>query len=148
MNKKLKELISKRQFAELNSKEWAKTLKAVDAEIATLINAENILREAGKLENGGSKTIELDGCKINIEAAKKIKWDSKILQAVARTMDWKMAEVIFKIKFEISETKYNDMVANTQGGMFDESLLAKINDARTVEIGEPQVKSAEFIEGE
>ena len=140
----VRNLIAERQQATANSKAWKEVADAKTGALAEIIGPEQILTDAGKMQDGGSTTIELHGGKFNVEAEKKVKWDSAKLQAVASKMPWPMVEAIFKIKFEISETKYKDLVANAKAGMFDPKILEAINGARTVEIGEAKIKSAEL----
>lgn len=141
----VKNLIIERDKALANSKAWKEEAGKKDLALAEIIGPEQIIQNAGKDKDGGSTTVELFGAKFNVEAEKKVKWDSAKLQALAATMPWPMVNAIFKIKFEIAEAKYKDLVTNAGAGMFDPAILKAINDARTVEIGEAKIKSAELV---
>lgn len=90
------------------------------------------LAEAGKTQ--GSITAEIDGVKLNYELKPKITWDSKRLQVVAAEMPWDKVEKIFSIKFSVKETTYKALT--------DDSLIASLNEARTVEHTEPKISLA------
>jgi len=140
----VKGLIEARESAKSHEKGWKEEQKRIDSELASIIEPAEIAKAAGKDKTGGSKTVEMYGGKFTVDVEKKVSWDSAKLQAVAASLPWEMVEAIFKIKFEISETKYKDLVENSKGGMFDPEVLKKINDARTVEIGEAKIKAVEI----
>jgi len=137
----VRQLIVARETALKNSKGWKEEAAKIDAQISEIISPEAILREAGKLEDGGSKTVEIDGGKFNIGADKKIKWDSAMLQAVAAKMDWETVSNLFKIKFEMPEAKYKAAL-----GLLPADVVTQINEARTVEVGEAKIKKVELLE--
>lgn len=141
----LQDLIQKRNDALENSKAWKNEAARVDAQIAEIINPEDILRNAGKLTDGGSTTVEMNGGKFNIAADKTVKWNSDILRVVASKMPWNIVSTLFKITFEMSETKYKSLKESAAVGMIDADLLKHIDEARTVSVGEPKIKSAEII---
>jgi hypothetical protein len=90
------------------------------------------LAEAGKTQ--GSITVDIDGVKLNYELKPKITWDSKRLQAVAAEMPWDKVEKIFSIKFSVKETTYKALT--------DDTLIASLNEARTVEHTDPKISLA------
>jgi len=141
----IRKLIQDRAIAKSNELGWKAAGAKYLEQIAEIINPAQIAKEAGKDKDGGSKTVEMHGAKFSIEAEKKVSWDSAQLQAVAATLPWKVVAAIFKIKFEISEAKYKSLVENADAGMFDPEVLEKIKAARTVEIGEAKIKTAELI---
>jgi len=113
----------------------------LEAAKATIQNALNertkdqlaaALAEAGKTQ--GSITVDIDGVKLNYELKPKITWDSKRLQAVAAEMPWDKVEKIFSIKFSVKETTYKALT--------DDTLIASLNEARTVEHTDPKISLA------
>lgn len=142
---KIEYLVKARTEALMHAKAWKEEADRMTGQLAEIIGPEELLSNAGKLKDGGSTTVELHGAKFNVEAEKKVKWDSGKLQTIASKMAWPVVDAIFKIKFEIAETKYKDLVTNAGAGMFDPEVLKAINDARTVEIGEAKIKSAELV---
>lgn len=141
----VQQLVTKRNEALMHAKAWKEEADRMTSQLAEIIGPEELLSNAGKLKDGGSTTVELHGAKFNVEAEKKVKWDSGKLQTIASKMAWPVVSAIFKIKFEIAETKYKDLVTNAGAGMFDPAILSAINDARTVEVGEAKIKSAELM---
>jgi len=141
----VKELIEGRAAAKTNETAWKAHVAKLTEQLAEIIGPEAILRAAEKLESGGATTTEMHGGKFTVEAEKKVSWDSKKLQDIAATLPWKQVLAIFKIKFEISETVYKSLVTNAEAGIFDIKILEKIKEARTVEIGQPKIKSAELV---
>jgi hypothetical protein len=141
----VKQLIEARDKAIQNSKAWGAEAKRIDGQLAEVINPEDLVKQAGKDQTGGATTVELYGAKFTVEAEKKVKWDSTKLQKVASRLTWPVVLAIFKIKFEIAEAKHKDLTVNAGAGMFDPEILKAINDARTVEIGEAKIKSAELV---
>ncbi len=73
------------------------------------------------------------------EVSKKVEWDGDKLRAIAAKMPWITAEKVFDIKFSVPERVFSAIT--------DESLLAQLNDARTVKYGTPVVKFVGFKEG-
>lgn len=116
----------------------AEELKELEAELTDRLSGEvaQIMVQMGKshgeltLSITNQQTGEVMKFKANI--SKTVKWDSKRLQEIAGTMDWEKAEKLFDIKFSVQEKTYN--------AIFDEQLLAQINEARTVKYGEVAVK--------
>lgn len=87
------------------------------------------LDAAGKVD--GSASMELDGVKLTYKVSKEIDWDNEKLKAIAASMDWASASRIFDIKFKVPERVYNAIP--------DTSLVARLNEARTVTYKEPAV---------
>ena len=136
----IQDLLEKKAQAKTNIKAWKIVEKDIDASIADIINPEAILREADKLEDGGSKSIEMHGAKFSVEAKKTVKWDSAKLQAVAAQMDWPTVSALFDITFKMKEKTFE-----ASQGLMDPSVMNQIKDARAVTIGEPSIKKAELI---
>lgn len=90
------------------------------------------LAAAGKTQ--GEVTAEIDGVKLTYSSKPKITWDSKKLQDLAGEMSWDKVQKIFSIKFSVKETTYKAIV--------DDALVAKLNEARTVEHTEPKISLA------
>ena len=139
------QLVTQKNEAKINADGWKAEGKRIDAELARIISPETHLIAAGKMVAGGSTTIEEHGVKFVVEAKKEVKWDSAKLQNIAARMPWEMVESIFKIAFEITETSYKNCLNNTKSGMLDAQIMALIDDARTVQIGEAKIKTAEII---
>ena len=107
---------------------------AINDEISSriAISAKASLDQAGK--DAGTVNLELqDGVTAKCVATKTVKWDSKKLEAVARTMDWGRVQKLFTLKFGMSETVYKGIDA------VDPELRARIDEARTVTISEPKI---------
>lgn len=82
----------------------------------------------------GSATLPLqDGFAVKAEVKQTVKWDSAKLQEVAQTLPWERVIVLFKIKFEMSETIYKGVAA------LSPELRAQIDAARTTVIGDPSI---------
>lgn len=139
------QLINAKSKAKENENGWKAEGKRIDGELAEIIKPEDQLRAAGKLKDGGSKTVEEYGCKFTLEASKDVKWDSAKLQAVAAQLPWAQVEHIFKIKFEISETVYKQLKASVAAGMFSAELMKQIDEARTFTVGEAKITKAEIL---
>lgn len=112
--------------------------------IEDIINPEDMLRRAGKLEDGGSKTETMYGCSLNVKAEKKVKWDSEQLQRVAETLEWKDVVLWFKIEFSITEKLFKELEKHAAFGNFDQGAFNKIKEARTVKIEQPKLVAASF----
>lgn len=117
-------------------------IESLHVQIAEIVQPAEKLKAAGK--EHGETSFEEDGAKFTVGADKKVKWDSAKLMAIAQTLPWQQAVSMFKITFEMQETKYKALVDNVQSGLVSQDLLDKINDARTVEIGEVKLKKAEL----
>ena len=90
------------------------------------------LAAAGKQH--GEISREVDGVKLTYSLDRKVKWDTKQLQAVAASLPWATVERVFKIKFEVPEPTYKALT--------DDSLRARLDEARTVEYAQPKVTFA------
>lgn len=142
----VRQLITDRTKAKENESGWKAERTRIDGAIAEIIQPEEVLKLHGKMENGGSKTVIMDGGKFTLKAEKTVKWDSDKLQNLAATLPWATVAALFKIKFEVTEAKYADIKTNTEAGLLDPSILAAINAARTVTIGEAKIESAELAD--
>lgn len=142
----VRQLIIDRDQAKANQEGWKDQFDKITDQLAEVVKPEGHLKAAGKLETGGSTTVEDSGGKFTFEAAKSVKWDSDKLQNIAAGLKWNMVISLFKIKFEMTETQYKNLVSNVQAGVIDQSILDAVNDARTVNIGEAKIKSAELIQ--
>lgn len=87
------------------------------------------LASAGKTE--GEVSREVDGVKLTYAIKPKVKWDAAKLQAIAASLEWDVAQRVFKIDFSVPEKTYKAIT--------DKGLLNRLTDARTVEYGEPKV---------
>ena len=139
-------LLEDRAQAKQHSASWKKIEKALDVQISEIINPEGVLREAKKLENGGSKSIKQAGSKIEVEAKKEVKWDNTQLQNIASAMPWQSVVQLFKIDFEMKESVYKGIQDSVKAGLQDPDFLNKLNVARTVKIGEPKIKSIKLLD--
>lgn len=142
----LKQLIEQKASAKENQAAWKTEEGRLDTEMAQIMNPAGYLAKEGKLEDGGSMTFREGFLKFNFIAEKKVKYDSKALQAIASKMPWGQVDAIFKIKFDISETIYKTLVTNAKAGMFSQDILDQINLARTVKVEPAKVKEASIIE--
>ena len=141
----LRQLVLERSEAKKNAAGWKAEFDRITEQMSQMLNPEYHLTNAGKMQSGGSTTIEENDVKFVVEAKKEVKWDSAKLQNIAARMPWEMVESIFKIAFEITETSYKNCLNNTKSGMLDAQIMALIDDARTVQIGEAKIKTAEII---
>lgn len=87
------------------------------------------LTAAGKTD--GEVSREVDGVKLTYAVKPKVKWDNARLQAIAAGMPWDVAQRVFKIEFAVPERTFKALT--------DNGLIAKLNEARTVEYSEPKV---------
>lgn len=87
------------------------------------------LAAAGKTD--GEVSREIDGVKMTFAIKPKVKWDGKKLEAIAASLPWNVTTKVFKIEFTVPERTFKAMT--------DDGLLAKLNEARTVEYSEPKV---------
>lgn len=118
--------------------------KFLSTQLCEIIKPEEIIKAKGK--EYGEVTAEVDGAKITVGSDKDVKWDSAKLMVIAGTIDWKQAVAMFKITFEMSETKYKALVDNVAAGIQPQELLDRVNEARTVKITEAKLKKAELAE--
>lgn len=134
------------------TKQSTTELRSLFADITETINAQKamlaeiqaeLLRRHGELlrskleaagKTDGSATMEIEGVKLTYKVGKDIDWDNDKLRAIAGTMDWATASRIFDIKFKVPEKVYNAIP--------DTSLVARLNEARTVTYKEPVVAFA------
>lgn len=118
-------------------------VKKTDAALSEIIRPEAVLLAAGK--EHGQTTLETDGVKITVKADKKVKWDSAKLMEIATKLPWEQVRNLFKITFEMPETKYGFLAENVKAGMQPAELLQDIDEARTVEIGEAKISAVELL---
>jgi len=123
----------RRLVADIN--ETIAAQKAMVEHITQVITERHAPRMALEMELAGKQhgeiSREIDGVKLTYCVDKKVKWDSKQLQALASSLPWSTVERVFKIKFEVPEPTYKALT--------DDTLRAKIDEARTVEICAPKV---------
>lgn len=141
MNQPLKEVPLHALRVLLSAAEQAKSVAIADI---TSIRDEITCRLRGDAEKlfaasdktSGDITFEsADGSKFKASIGKTVSWDGKILQGIARGMEWEQAQNLFDIKFSIKEAKY--------AALFDPELKAKIDDARTVKYGDLSISPME-----
>jgi hypothetical protein len=82
----------------------------------------------------GDVTGEIDGVKVTYSVKNKVEWDQDSMKAIAGSMPWNMVERIFKIEFAVAERTFKALT--------DQSLIDKLNDARTVKYSEPKISFA------
>jgi len=82
----------------------------------------------------GDITLVLEGVKLKGKIPKKVVWDNRKLQALAASLPWDQAQKIFDIKFSVPEKNYSAL------SIAGSDLVAKLDDARTVEIGDFKVE--------
>lgn len=145
MDSVVQQLVKEQAAAKVNSDAWKAEAARKNAELVQMLNPEAYVKAAGKNETGGSTTVTEHGAKFTMEMEKKVKWDSKKLQAIAAKLPWAQVEAVFKISFEVTEAVYKSLVTNANAGLFPKETLALIDDARTVEISEAKIKSAEIV---
>lgn len=114
------------------------TLKDLEDQFSEVMLGEAAaeFNEAGKGE--GEVTFVIDGIKAIGKATKTVKWDSDKLQAVAAELPWPTVERLFDIKFSMKEAIYKAIP--------DESLRAKVNEARTTKVAPLAVSFVGFSE--
>ncbi len=95
-------------------------------------SAKNLLIEQGK-SHGIVNLACQDGIVAKADTKMTVKWDSDKLQAIAQTMPWDRVKSLFKISFSMTETIYKGVEAVAP------DLRAKIDEARTTQIGEPVI---------
>jgi hypothetical protein len=71
----------------------------------------------------GAITFTVGGLKYKGEIKKTVKWDSEKLQAIAKHMDWAVAQRVFDITFNVPERTFNAMT--------DPALIEQLLKART-----------------
>lgn len=79
----------------------------------------------------GECSREIDGIKITFARKAKVKWDNDTLETIAASMPWATAKKVFKIEFSVPERIYKALT--------DDSLVNRLNEARTVEVAEPRI---------
>ena len=142
----VRQLITDRAKAKENESGWKSEGKRINDAISEIIKPEDVLESYGKMKNGGSKTVVIDGGKFTLKAEKGVKWDSDKLQNIASALTWAQCLALFKISFSITEATYAQLVLNAEAGLFDKKILDAINEARTVTIGEAKIESAELAD--
>lgn len=134
-------------------KEWETSkLQAVFQEITETIatqkgqldaiGAELLRRYASTFEEemkagnqiAGEVTRHVDGIKMTYAVKPKVKWDSQVLQDLAKQMDDEIAARIFKVEYSVPEKTYKAIT--------DKLLLSAITKARTVEYSDPKITFA------
>lgn len=137
-------LIKERKAALEILEEAKADVKRIDGLLADIIKPEQILKAVNK--TSGETTHTDLGCVFKVEASKTVKWDTALLQKLAqKCKTWEQVASIFKIKFEIPEAKYTFLKESIAAGTFTLFSLAELDAARTVEIGEAKIKSAEIL---
>jgi hypothetical protein len=138
----VKALVERRVKNQADQEVLKLDLKDIDTQICEIVKPEEIIKAKGK--EYGEVTTEDYGAKLTVGSDKKVKWDSDMLMAIAGTIPWQQAVAMFKISFEMSETKYKALVDNVAAGIQPQELLDRVNEARTVEITEAKLKKAEL----
>lgn len=71
------------------------------------------------------------GLKFKASVSKTVKWDNAKLQAIAATMEWPVAQRLFKIDFAVPEATFK--------AILDDELRKKLEDARTTKLGDLKI---------
>jgi len=81
-------------------------------------------------QHGVAKFKSPDGFTIKSDVKKTVKWDSKVLQAIASKLKWSEVEATFDIVFKISEKTYKEL---------PDELMAQVDTARSVVYADPKI---------
>lgn len=89
--------------------------------------------QSGK--DSGTMTLQVQGGVVaKVDISKTVKWDSAKLLEVSKSMDWNRVQSLFKIDFSVPENTYKAIKD------VDPELAAKLDEARTVKLGDPKIK--------
>jgi hypothetical protein len=109
-------------------------IAALAGELQERLGASAKMTLAEQDKGHGTVNMQLqDGIVAKAVVTKTVKWDSDILESVARTMDWARVQNLFTLKFGMTETIYKGIQA------VDPALCKQIDEARTVTNSEPKI---------
>lgn len=132
-NKQLDDLLAARASAEELVKLGKAKIADLNRTIVALVSDTLPLAFKRADKVCGTVKFALNNETYKAEIEKNVSWDSEMLQSIAGSMEFGLAQEIFKVTYSVTETVFKDV---------DDKVRALLIPARTVRYSDPKITAA------